>query len=98
LKEFFWEADNPTARVLSDLSYVGTVGLLGDAIDAASAGRLWKYVAGPTISDIVELAEAPFRGGLGKAVTRAAPGALGIPYGADLFESIQRSLRRRKLQ
>jgi len=98
LKEFFWEADNPTARVLSDLSYVGTVGLLGDAIDAASAGRLWKYVAGPTISDIVELAEAPFRGGLGKVVTRAAPGALGIPYGTDLFESIQRSLRRRKLQ
>jgi hypothetical protein len=98
LKEFFWEADSPQARVVSDLFYVGTLGLLGDAIDAAAEGRLWKYVAGPTIADIVELTESPFKGTFGRTITRAAPGALGLPYNANIFESIQRELSRRKLQ
>jgi hypothetical protein len=98
-KEFFWEADNPAARVLSDLSYVGTFGLLGDAIDSAAAGRTWKWVMGPTLSDIVEGTEAalgpkPF----GKFLTRQLPGAFGIPYGADILESISRTIGQRRLQ
>ena len=98
-KEFFLDADNPTNRLLSDLTYVGTFGLLGDAVDSAQEGRLWKWAVGPTISDVIEGAESIPRGKVGEFATRQLPGALGIPYGTDAFEWGKKQLApRRKLQ
>lgn len=95
-KEFFLDADNPTARLLSDLTYVGTFGMLGDAIDSAQEGRLWKWAAGPTIADVIEGSESLARGGTGQFATRQLPGALGIPYGTDAFEWAGKKLKRKR--
>jgi hypothetical protein len=97
-KQPFWEDPDPAMRVMGDLFYVGTLGMLGDAIDAAAAGRLWKWAAGPTIADIIEGAEAPFKGKVGEFATRELPGALGLPYGTDIFEEVKRRLTQRRLQ
>lgn len=92
-KRSWLEDPHPVKRVWRDITYVGTLGLLGDAIDAAAAGRMWKYGVGPTFADIFEGVEAPFRGKKGEFFTRQLPGALGIPYSEDIFEELRRKLQ-----
>ena len=81
-------------RIFSDLSYVGTLGILGDALDAAIEGRMWKWAVGPTWSDLFTGTEAMVRGQKGEFLTRELPGALGIPYKEDIFETGWRELKQ----
>jgi hypothetical protein len=92
-KKPFWEDPDPGMRIFSDLTYIGTLGIFGDAIDSAAEGRLWKWGLGPTGADIIEGLEAPFRGRLGAFATKEIPGAFGIPYGEDVFEMLRKEYR-----
>jgi len=82
------------------LSFVELYGTPGSSLDGLILEGIngSNGAAGPTIADIIEGAEAPFKGKTGQFVTRQLPGALGIPYSSDVFESIQRSLNQRKLR
>ena len=91
-KKSWLDDPHPIKRVWHDVAYVGALGLAGDAIDAAAAGRTWKWVMGPTMADVVEGVEAPFKGKTGEFVTRQLPGAFGAQYGEDVFESLKRRL------
>jgi hypothetical protein len=105
-KDPFWEDPDPAWRVLSDSIYMGLFGIVGDMYESARMGRLADWLAGPTIGDVVDIGEAVVQGkGLGKIGTQMIPGAVGIPYGADIFESggdfydrMKREYYRRKLQ
>jgi len=106
-KDPFWEDPDPSLRILSDSIYMGLFGIVGDMYEASRRGRLLDWLAGPTIGDIVDVGQTVARGGegLGKVATQAIPGALGVPYGADIFKSgesfynrMMREVARRKLQ
>ena len=92
-KKSWLEDPHPLKRVWHDISYIGALGMFGDAVDAAAAGRAWKWAMGPTFSDIVEGVEAPFKGKKGEFFTRQLPGALGIPYSEDVVEWTRRKLQ-----
>jgi hypothetical protein len=86
-KKAIWNDPAPPLRYFVDLSYIGTFGLIGDMIEAARYNRLERWMLGPAMTDIADLVSAltpGSRASLGKLATRSLPGALGVPYSANI--------------
>lgn len=80
LKDSYFEDPHPMIRLWQDMLYVGSLGLMGDAIEQAERGKLSSWMLGPTVGEGVRLTEETIQGRLkpGKIATRFVPGALSI--------------------
>jgi hypothetical protein len=86
-KDPFWRDPEPGWRLARDMTYIGTFGIAGDVLEAASTGRLLRYAAGPTVTDVTDYIEAiSGEMDIGKQLTRQLPGALGLPYSSNIFK------------
>ena len=75
-------------RLWNDMLYVGSLGLMGDAIEQAERGRLASWAAGPTLSEGFRLAEETVQGRLdpGKVGSRLLPGTLSPKRGKSILD------------
>lgn len=87
LEDPFWEDPHIGLRLWNDMLYVGSLGLMGDAIQQAERGRFASWALGPTISEGVRLGEEVVQGRFdaGKAATRMVPAALSVNRARDIM-------------
>ena len=54
-EEWFWDSDDWFADALRDTLMVGSLGIVGDSIEAAERGKFPSMLLGPTIGDVTDL-------------------------------------------
>ena len=87
LKNSYFDDPHPGLRLWNDMMYVGSLGLMGDAIEQAERGKLSAWMLGPTAGEAVRLAEETAQGRLkpGKVATRFLPGTLSLNRGRSIL-------------
>ena len=85
-KDPYWADPDPGSRFLTDMGYVGTLGLMGDAIEQAQRGKLASWLVGPTAADIIDTSEKVVGGSFdpGREAGALLPGTLAFRRGEDI--------------